>query len=105
MPVVKDLKLALDSDNLEFACTDCHRKKTNIENAFKRGGLQSGAVEDVILSVVPDGEEEVYDLEMEAPNHNFTANGIIVHNCSFNEVSARYSTWDFEFHVLSLIHI
>ena len=101
VPVVKDLKLALDSDNLEFACTDCHRKKTNIENAFKRGGLQAGAVEDVILSVVPDGEEEVYDLEMEAPNHNFTANGIIVHNCSFNEVSARYSTWDFEFHVPS----
>ena len=43
----------------------------------------------------------MYDLEMEAPNHNFTANGIIVHNCSFNEVSARYSTWDFEFHVPS----
>jgi SWI/SNF-related matrix-associated actin-dependent regulator 1 of chromatin subfamily A len=34
-----------------------------------------------IVSVVSDGEAEVYDLVMEDPHRNFVANGFIVHNC------------------------
>ncbi len=37
-----------------------------------------------------------YDLEVEGPNHNFVANGIITHN-SVNEHSARYSIVPDEF--------
>ncbi len=36
------------------------------------------------------GERETYDLEVEGPNHNFVANGIVTHN-SVNEYSGRYS--------------
>jgi DNA polymerase elongation subunit (family B) len=34
-----------------------------------------------ILGIVEDGEEEVYDIEVEEV-HNFVANGAVVHNCS-----------------------
>jgi len=36
---------------------------------------------DVVVSVEPDGETDVYDLKMADPGHNFVANGIVVHNC------------------------
>ncbi len=35
-----------------------------------------------VLSVEPEGEEPVYDIEVEA-THNFVANGSLVHNCHF----------------------
>lgn len=34
-----------------------------------------------ITSISDSGEIEVYDIAMEGPNHNFIANGVIVHNC------------------------
>ena len=40
-----------------------------------------------IKSVTYAGEQMTYDLEMEGPNHNFVANGIITHN---SQVSQRY---------------
>jgi thymidylate synthase ThyX len=36
------------------------------------------------------GQEMTYDIEVEGPYHNFSANGMIVHN-SINEYSTRYS--------------
>ncbi|HEV2251279.1 MAG TPA: FAD-dependent thymidylate synthase [Candidatus Limnocylindria bacterium] len=44
------------------------------------------------------GEEMTYDIEVIGPDHNFVANGFIVHN-SVNEYSARYSILDREFYV------
>ena len=44
------------------------------------------------------GEEMTYDIEVLGPDHNFVANGFIVHN-SVNEYSARYSILDREFYV------
>ena len=44
------------------------------------------------------GEEMTYDIEVLGPEHNFVANGFIVHN-SVNEYSARYSILDREFYV------
>jgi flavin-dependent thymidylate synthase len=44
------------------------------------------------------GEEMTYDIEVAGPDHNFVANGFIVHN-SVNEYSARYSILDREFYV------
>ena len=42
---------------------------------------------DTILSIIEHGEEDVYDLEMEAPFHNFVADGFVVHN------STRYCNY------------
>lgn len=36
---------------------------------------------DTVVSVEPDGEADVYDIQMAGPGHNFIANGILVHNC------------------------
>ncbi len=40
-----------------------------------------------IVSIHYAGEQMTYDIEMEAPNHNFVANGIITHN---SQLSQRY---------------
>ena len=36
-----------------------------------------------IKSIECLGERDVYDLEVESDNHNFVANGFVVHNCQF----------------------
>ena len=46
------------------------------------------------------GLRQTYDLSVEAPWHNFVANGIVVHN-SFNEESARYHQLEGDFYVPS----
>ncbi len=46
------------------------------------------------------GLRRTYDLSVEAPWHNFVANGIVVHN-SFNEESARYHQLEGDFYVPS----
>jgi SWI/SNF-related matrix-associated actin-dependent regulator 1 of chromatin subfamily A len=38
-------------------------------------------VEDEVIKIEDSGVIDVYDVQMNAPNHNFVANGIIVHNC------------------------
>lgn len=49
------------------------------------------------VSIQQDGEEEeVFDIEVESANHNFFANGVVVHNC--NEVSGRYQILKDEFY-------
>ena len=44
------------------------------------------------------GVEETYDIEVEGPFHNFSANSFIVHN-SLNEYSGRYSEMSDEFYI------
>jgi len=41
-------------------------------------------------SIVSKGIEMTYDIEVSGPSHNFSADGMIVHN-SYNELSARYT--------------
>ncbi|HXR69458.1 MAG TPA: FAD-dependent thymidylate synthase [Actinocrinis sp.] len=90
VPVAEDLKRALDLDNLAPCCADCHRQKTNLEQALaNRGGKTAAAVPHRLVLVEDDGVEMTYDLSVEGPWHNFLANGIVVHN-SYNEESGRY---------------
>ncbi|HIK36320.1 MAG TPA: DNA polymerase III subunit gamma/tau [Thermosynechococcus sp. M98_K2018_005] len=42
---------------------------------------------ETVVSVTPAGTEPVYDIEVE-DNHNFVANGLLVHNCHMLSVSA-----------------
>lgn len=53
---------------------------------------------DFILSIEPAGEQMTYDLEMAAPNHNYVADGFVVHNstryCNYgNEVTFIEPVW------------
>lgn len=57
-----------------------------------------------ILSIESAGEEMTYDLEVDGPWHNFSANDFVVHN-SVNEMSARYSILPNEFYIPDLERI
>ena len=45
-------------------------------------GLLDGPLWDVVQSITPAGEEEVYDISVPGPS-NFVANGIVVHNSTY----------------------
>lgn len=61
-----------------------------------KGGSLSGIYSKVV-SIEKIGIEDVYDLSIAGENHNFIANGIVVHNC-FNEVSRRYTSENVQFY-------
>ena len=63
-------------ENLITLCSSCHQRvhSKNLEILFA----------DEIKSIEYIGEEEVYDIEMNSPFHNFVANGVIVHNCDYS---------------------
>jgi thymidylate synthase ThyX len=91
VPVVQNLKLALDEENLKPACRPCHRKKITAEQAMRQSktawGVRWLPIRGKPIRVA---EEMTYDLEMTGPDHNYLANGLVVHN-SYNEMSARYT--------------
>lgn len=93
-------------ENLLSVCIVCH-------NAFHNDPFQLRVYAGAIESIEYVGVDDVYDLEVESGNHNFVADGFVVHNCEFkfhhvmpifvarqwirhrtanvNEYSARYS--------------
>jgi len=105
IPVWARPDLVLDSDNIATVCRACHLKLNGHEmettglftivpdasDAAKPRPNHKGrlfiprAVR--IKSVTYAGEQMTYDLEMEGPNHNFVANGIVTHN---SQISQRY---------------
>lgn len=68
-------------DNLLKLCPNCHKKLHFGWKVGKKIHL------DEIVEIVPAGIEDVYDMEMEAPYHNYIANGFVVHN------STRFSMY------------
>ena len=102
VPVVTDLKLALDEDNINPACKKCHRAKSNGEQALTADGRRKTVLGMKWIKIkskpIVVGEEMTYDIEMEAPHHNYVANGLVVHN-SFNEISGRYKELPTDFYV------
>lgn len=69
-----------NKDNLIELCIKCH-------NAEHNGAVVKVIRLDKIKSIEFAGIEETYDIEMQAPHHNFVANGFIVHN---SQESSRY---------------
>jgi len=100
IPVVTDLSKALDRNNLKPICKECHRIKTSSEqiSANRKGSSVELKYVSLAKKVIRVGEEMTYDISMPAPNHNFVANGIVVHN-SINEWSARYSRLEPDFYI------
>ena len=89
VPVIQDLKRALDETNLRPICAECHRLKTNEEQALRSSKTKQGVRWTPIVEVRPCGEEMTYDIGVESEHHNFLADGVVVHN-SYNEMSGRY---------------
>lgn len=56
-----------------------HTEHARIHSA-ERGNLRYVAVPTEILNISSVGVRETYDISMKAPNHNFVANGFVVHN-------------------------
>jgi len=63
-----------DCSNIIKACINCHNK---LHFGWNIGTI---AHSDKIVSIEFVGIEDVYDIEMESPFHNYIANGIVVHN-------------------------
>ena len=76
--------------NIQPLCKKCHVEKTLEENELNDHTYTFNFVESITLI----GEEDTYDLEVEHPDHNYVANGIIVHN-SRRYVSGKRVPFDF----------
>lgn len=84
-----DLELHhIDRDPLNCApsnrmtlCSKCHHAWHRRQNNYGNNPALHVYVDfDEIVSIEYVGEERVFDLQMEAPNHNFVANGFVSHN-------------------------
>lgn len=76
-------------ENLMAVCRKCHKRLHAAHAGYpKAWGKGRGAFSDAVVSIEEFGEEDVYDVHMPAPHHNFLADGIIVHNCA-------YGAWGF----------
>ncbi len=86
VPVVVELRRALDEENLKPICKICHRRKTNEEQKLRQAKTGLG-LRWVLIDGKPEriGKEMTYDIEVDGPHKNFVANGLVVHN------SARYT--------------
>ncbi len=107
LPIWARPDLALEPTNLVPLCEPCHGKVSGRELEYaERFGAPLAAVRAIdrskrnsgtgrllvprfkkIVAVTFAGEQETYDIEMEAPHHNFVANGIVTHN---SQLSQRY---------------
>jgi len=65
-----------DGSNILCVCVNCHRK------LHKGWWVGTKTHPDTIISITKVGVEDVYDLKMKSPFHNYIANGFVVHNSS-----------------------
>jgi intein/homing endonuclease len=73
-------------ENLENLCVSCH-KKTEYANGRRKHGEKGYPVEESkIISIEFYDESDVYDVEMEAPNHTFVTDSNIV-TCNSHSVA------------------
>lgn len=114
VPIWARPDLALDIDNLVTLCRSCHRGKvtTREEEYAELFGRNNSEWEPQerpkaqrvrqitmhpmrIRAITYVGEQMTYDIEMEGPNHNFVANGIVTHNSQLSQRYVDESTADF----------
>lgn len=69
-----------DETNLECLCELCHQSHHARMRTYGDPYSHKYLSFDRIISIEYAGAEEVFDLCMEGPNHNFVANGFISHN-------------------------
>ena len=71
--------LNVERDNVMILCQTCHK-------LWHHPGVR-GAFLDKIVAIEYGGKEPVYDIAVTGTNHNYVANGIVVHN---SQRSQRY---------------
>ena len=69
-----------EHSNLLNLCSPCHQLIHAQERTLGDGFSHRYITWDKIISITLIGEERVYDLSMQTPDHNFIANGIVSHN-------------------------
>lgn len=93
-------------DNLEILPADEHLRKHAVEEeSWKR--VSGKATPYKIKSIEHAGDEETFDMEMDAPLHNYVANEIVVHNSGKTEIATALTRvlpcrWLFVVHRTSL---
>jgi len=93
-PVVTHPELAYDFDNLMSVCKSCHISiHAGKEMGRNHNGTPLAPLHKKVVKVRLVGVLDTYDISVEGENHNFIANGIVVHN-SFNAQSGRYTEFD-----------
>ena len=85
------------TDNYLWLCNSCH-KKIHYREHNRVGRYEKGipSIEDPIVSIEQCGEEDVWDIEMEAPFHNFVLdNRMVVGNSHSVSVAldSLYTAW------------
>lgn len=112
LPVWSRPDLAIDMENLVSVCPPCHLKVNTHEleyvERFGRKLSELGTKEPPkarpkiltthpcrIIGITYMGEQMTYDIEMDGPNHNFVANGIVTHNSQLSQRYVDESTADF----------
>jgi DNA-directed DNA polymerase III PolC len=77
------------ASNLMWLCNSCHKRLDYTKGERVARWTRGRVTElDPIISIEPAGDEEVFDVSMNTPEHNFVANGLISHN-SFNKSHSR----------------
>ncbi len=66
--------------NLLNLCSKCHQRLHVIKRSYGNPYRHKYLSFDEIFFIEYIGEERVFDLQMEAPDHNFVANGFVSHN-------------------------
>ena len=82
--------------NFAWLCNSCHKKAHYAMGRIKRFEKGIPSQEDTIASIRYVGNDNVYDVEMAAPNHNFVLdNGLVVGNSHSTAVAldSLYTAW------------
>lgn len=75
-----------DLSNLMWLCNSCHKFEHYKNGRTKRYEKGAPSIKEKIISIKSVGIKEVFDVEMEAPNHNFVVGSGII-TCNSHAVS------------------
>lgn len=87
-------RLNVSIENLVYGSSGQNSADMVGHGTRKKLGIGYSSVKSIELR----GEEDTYDISVEGPNHNFFANGVVVHN-SYNEISGRYAKLEPKFYI------
>jgi len=88
-------KLGIHPTNTQSVPSTAARRVAEATSDVALSPLPDGPIWDVVMSIEPAGEEEVFDITVPGP-HNFLANGIVVHNSTYARCGIIVNVTPFE---------